>query len=168
MEGYRQKYISDNFEKSKTGPEDPKKKKKWNLSLFKDLIHPLRENEINKIYVHISRICLCDQFVYIAMAADLDDLFYKDAAHPDWQLYQEVSEQTRIEGCSEERLNRCFNQLQSLIALGNASYEGKVKGGNYLISQGLYSSMYASYYMMFNKQCKDRYELQSWKLNDTK
>ena len=151
MEGYRQKYISENFERSKTGTEELKKKKKWNLSLFKELIHPLRENEINKIYVHISRICLCDQFIYEAMNAHLDDLFYQDATHPDWQLYQEITEETKIKDCSEDRMNKCFNQLQSLIALGNASYEGKVKGGNYLISQGFYSSMYASYYMMFNR-----------------
>ena len=54
------------------------KKSKWNLSLFKNSVHPLRENEINKVYVHVSRICLCDQLVYEAMNADLEDLFYKE------------------------------------------------------------------------------------------
>jgi hypothetical protein len=63
---------------------------------------------------------------------------------------------------SEERLIKVYKELQFLIALGNASYAGKSKGSN-LITQGIYSGAYASFFLVFNKDCKNRYELQSWK-----
>ena len=98
------------------------------------------------------------------MRADLNDIFYKDPNSQEWKTYNSILEVTSgIE--SEERLLKVYRELQFLIALGNASYAGKQQGQN-IITQGFYSSVYASFYLINNKQCRDRYELQSWKVDD--
>lgn len=59
---------------------------------------------------------------------------------------------------TEERLAKVYKELSFLIALGNASYEGKVKGSN-IVTQGIYSSAYAGFFLIFSSECKARYEL---------
>lgn len=61
---------------------------------------------------------------------------------------------------------KAYRELQLLIALGNASYSGKQKGSNF-ITKGIYSGAYAGFFLIFNKECKARYELKSWKVKDS-
>jgi len=89
--------------------------------------------------------------LYNAMLAPLADLFYQPATSDDWKVYEEISE-TRNTIDSEKRLLKIYKELSFLIALGNASYAGKTKGKN-LITQGIYTGAYASFFLVFSKQC---------------
>lgn len=54
------------------------------------------------------------------------------------------------------------------MALGNASYRGKLKGGTNMLSKGFYSGAYSLFYMVFNKEMKERYEFKCWNIKDKK
>jgi hypothetical protein len=66
---------------------------------------------------------------------------------------------------TEERLVKIYDQLLSLIAFGNATYQGMKQGKN-LISQGMYAGAYASFYLIQGQKCKDKYEMLCWKVDD--
>ena len=95
-----------------------------NFLIVKDNLFPLNKHDIKKIYINISRLSLSDEMLYKAMTADLTDIFYKNPDSKEWKIYNSILEVTSgIE--SEERLLKVYQELQFLIALGNASYAGK-------------------------------------------
>ena len=98
------------------------------------------------------------------MNAPLDELFYQERESQDWNKFNEICQSVNSID-SEERLAKVYRELQFLISLGHASYAGKTKGSN-IITQGLYSGAYASFFLMFNKECQARYEMQAWSVDD--
>lgn len=106
-----------------------------------------------------------DELLYAAMLADLSNVFYQTTDSNEWQVYQQIRQPHTAE-TSQERIQKIKDQLQFLISLGSCTYEGKVKGGENLFSQGIFAGSKASYYLTHPEECKDRYELQKWLLSD--
>ena len=51
--------------------------------------------------------------------------------------------------------------------MGNAVYRARLKGKN-LFSKGVYSSAYALFFLVFNKECEAQYEFRTWNVTDAR